>query len=256
MRVYIQGQETAELSSDQIAEVEVTPQNDGEIDAVGVVLRVSAPGVIFQQSEISIGALPAHEKGLSHRIQFSIPRAFSKDTLPVVVELPQKDFPAKSVSREFAVRRRLPDLRARWRVLDSADSYAIEQNQTAILELQLDNNGNLPALAVVARLNINNPQVSPSGPIEATLGTIEPKSSARAHFVLRVTRSVPVGQLPVGASISQADFPALNEAASIEVRAVQTREVHIVPSPAIRPLPAHSTPPTVVWVPMSVFTVA
>jgi hypothetical protein len=248
IRVLMRGLETTELANDQSAEIEVTPQNEGELDAVDVSFRLSSPGVTFQRAQIEVGTIRPHEKHLPQRIGFSVPRAFAKDRLPILVELSQRDFPSASVVREFVVRRRLPDLRPRWTILGTANSRTIEQNQTVTLELDLDNNGNLSAKEVVARIGINNSVVTPQSPLEVGLGTIEPKGSARATFSLHISRSVPVGQLPIQVFISQADFPASNEAASFEVRTEPTREVRITPSPETSTSPGRRTPPTVVWV--------
>lgn len=246
-RILVNGRVATELANSQNAELEITPQNDGEIEAVGVFLRVTAPGVVMQNGPISIGAIRPHEKHLPQRIQFSLPRAFPYDRLPIRVELSQKDFPAQTVNTEFAVKRRVPDLQARVTVDESADPEIIEQNQTAIVSLELVNKGTLPAQEVVAEIDINSRDVTPLDPLQVRIGEIVPGGAASAKFRVHAGVSAQPGQLNLRVSVLQADFPALVKTAPLEVRPQRSAEVHVVPAPAAPVLPVHHVPPTVVF---------
>jgi hypothetical protein len=247
MRVLSNGLEDTELANGQVAVLEITPRNDGEIEAEDVVLQVSAPGVTFEPSQIDLGNIPPHGKQNARRIQFSLPRSFATDRLPVVVELSQKDFPVAPVNQQFPVSRHRPELQRIWTVLDAPDSRAIEQNQTATLDLVIDNNGSLAAQDVVATIHIQDSGIKPLSPLEVKLGTIAVKERRQVQFSLLVGRSVPVGQLPVQVSISQIYFPTLIEAVPLEVRAEQEIAVRVTPTPSARTFPVHNSPPTVVW---------
>ncbi|HEV2990153.1 MAG TPA: hypothetical protein VG759_17045 [Candidatus Angelobacter sp.] len=174
MRAVLNGHEITELTNGQIAELEITPQNDGEMEADDVVLRVSAPGVTFKPDQINVGTIRPHDKQLTQHIQALLPRGFAKDRLRLLVELSQKDFSVSPVIREFVVKRRLPDLRSIWLVRDSADKQTIEQNQTVTLELNLTNHGSLAAQEVTATIEIRNPSVKTLDELEAKLGNIAP----------------------------------------------------------------------------------
>jgi hypothetical protein len=232
-RVLIHGSATADLSNGQMAEIEVTPQNDGETEANNVFLLVSVPSVAFQSSQIVIGTIRPHEKHLPRRIPFSLPRGFANERLPIMVVLSQNDFDPATVTSEFVVKRRFPDLQAKLMVLESADHLTMEQNQTVTLDLELLNNGTLSAQDVIVGVNVNSPDVKPLGPVKLSLGDIAPSGNAPAQFKFHVGRSVSPGQLAALVSVSQADFLPITQTFQFQVRAEQAQEIRIIP-----PLPA------------------
>ena len=92
--------EVSEITNGEDLELEVTPENSGSMDASEVVVSASAPGVEFHRSESKIAALRAGERYVAQRFELTLPRSFEGNRAVFSVELQQKDFPARIVTKE------------------------------------------------------------------------------------------------------------------------------------------------------------
>lgn len=229
VRILSQGRESQELTNGETFEIEVTPANRGNLDAVGVALRMSAADAVLTKDQMQIGTLRNGEHGMPQRFELTVPRPFAREQLAVRVDLSQKDFPAWTDERNVPVRRRRPALSASSAILGVHGGKAIEQNETADLELRIVNNGTLTAEEVNAQILVNLPGVEVQGPRSVLVGRILPNDTGTARFRLHLLRSVPTGPLPIPMLIAQADFPALNDSFALEVRAEQAQVGRVEP---------------------------
>jgi len=244
-RILSLGKEIQELTNDQTADFEVTPENSGTLDATEVTLHLAAPGAVLQRSQAQIGLLRAAEKAPPQRFELTLPRSFGKDQLLISVELSQKDFPSQTKLQQVPIKRRMPTLAAAFTVAGRHGGKAIEQNETADLEVRIVNNGQLAAQDAQADIKISAPGVEVLGPKSARLGLIAPNDQGVARFRLHLLRSVPPGELPIQLTVAQADFAPLNETLRLDVRPEQAVVQRV--APAVQPAPsvARRPPPMI-----------
>ncbi len=237
-RIISRGAELQELANDQTVELELTPENSGTLDAVDVVVQVSASGVVLQKSQATVGVLRAGEKGVPERFELTIPRAFMKDRLPIAIELSQKDFPALTTTFEVLVKTRRPLLTYKFYVLGRVGGSTIEQNETADLEVQIINNGGLMAKDVQAAISAATAGVEIQGDKIAQVGVIAPQSQAVVRFRLHLLRSAPPGDLPVQLNIRQSDFPSTSDTIGLKIREelAEVKRVEAPTAPVGRPI--------------------
>lgn len=252
-RLLSNGHEISALTNGQTAEIEIVPQNEGELEATDVAVGLSAPGITLRSSQARVGAIRPSEKQVPLRFEFSLPRGFSGERLPVSIELTQRDFPARTIRREFAVKCRAPLLRADLVVLDSIGQRVVEQNRAANLELSVINDGDLPAEDVVAKILANTSGIRAIGPTDVRLGTIRAHDRSKpTQFTFEVLSSAAPGQLPVQISISQADFAVVTSMQPLEVRAAQTKVVRVTPTETGTTTVRHALPVIAPFVPHEV----
>lgn len=261
-RIISRGAELQELTNDQTVELELTPENSGTLDAVDVVVQVSASGVVLrksqgdtgdqrranpfaqmpgpvsQKSQATVGVLRAGEKGVPERFELTVPRAFMKDRLPIAIELSQKDFPALTTTFEVPVKTRRPLLSYKFYVLGRVGGTTIEQNETADLEIQIINNGGLLAKDVQAVISAATSGVEIQGEKTAQVGVIAPQSQAVVRFRIHLLRSAPPGDLPVQLNILQSDFPSTSDTIGLKIREelAEVKRVEAPTAPVGRPI--------------------
>ena len=108
---------------------------------------------------------------------------------------------------------------------DGSAPDSMEQNQTARVELRVQNSGEIPAENVVVKLNwISLPGVKLQGSAEVRIGEIAPKDVGVAVYTIRTLPTVPPGDSAFEYSISQQEFAS-------EVQKLTLRYVRNNPSP-------------------------
>lgn len=217
-RITSLGAELQELTNDQTVELEVTPENAGSLDAIEVAVRVSAADAVLQEAQAPVGLLRAGEKGASARFALTIPRAFIKERLPIRIELSQKDFPGWTTTLDVPVKPRQPLLNYKFSVVGRVGGATIEQNETAVLEVQIFNNGGLAAREVQVAISVTTSGVEIQGEKMTRIGVIAPNSQASARFKIHALRSIPAGALPVQLNILQSDFSSVTDTIGLNVR--------------------------------------
>jgi hypothetical protein len=244
-RVLLAGQEVKELANGDTAELEVRLDNAGKMDAEDVALHVSAAGAVLQRDQVSMGALPAGEKGPQQLFKFSVPRPFEGSLLPVVITVTQKDYPPTSSRQNIPIRRQRPELAAVRFGIGSEGAQDIRQNASGDLELQIINSGNLVAENVQAHIEIAAPGVEIEGPKVVSIGGLPPKELRSARFRLRVRGGAPAGDLPIQVMISQADFPARTETHHLKITPEQPTQVRVTPVAVTREVPNQPQKPLI-----------
>ena len=239
IRLFANGHENTQFTNNETNEIEVVVRNDGDMEAEDVVLHVSAPGSTVAPSIVNLGNISPHDARTSPRIRISLPRSFPADHLAFAVEMSQKDFAAVAMSQQFVVQRHQPNLRTSWGVLHASDNRSVERGQPTTLELALENEGSLTASEVVVRISIHNANIKELSPTEVNVGTVPAGSKRQVQFSLLIGSSVPLGQVPIQASLSQADFATLTEAIPLEVRDEPVQVVHVAAPPAPIFAPEH-----------------
>jgi hypothetical protein len=141
-----------------------------------------------------------------------------------------------------------PVLASQFTIIGRYGGRAIEQNETADLEVQLFNTGDLTAQDVQARIEVTAPGVEVQGPKAIRVGTVLPNGQGVARFKLRLLRSVPPGELPIALAVTQADFPAHAATLRVEVRQEQVKEMRVDVTPPVSPQLSRSQRPSITLV--------
>ena len=243
------GREIRELTNDQTVELEVVTSNTGALDAEDVTIQVWAeqPGVSISEAEAKVGALRAGAAGAPRRWALTLPRTFDSPHLRLAVRLQQRGFPGQDAHLELPVRIRQPALAATFTVAGHHGD-GIEQNETADLEVRIDNTGDLPARNVRVTLEAEHPGVELQGRQPVEMGTIMPGERARGRLGVRVRRSVPPGEQSLVLTTAQAGFPALNETLRVPIHAERTEVQRASTLPSPGKAPARPQPPVITLV--------
>ncbi|MDO8700425.1 MAG: tetratricopeptide repeat protein [Deltaproteobacteria bacterium] len=150
--------------------------------------------------------------------KLTIPRTFVNDRLALNVELSQRQFSSQSEWLDIPVVVRRPVLVSSFTVAGRLGGRAIDQNETADLEVRVVNTGNLAAEEVRAGIDVKVPGVEVQGPKSVAIGTVRPNGQSLARFKLQVRRSVPPGGLPIFLHITQSDFVSVTDTLKVEVK--------------------------------------
>ena len=246
-RMLHEGREVRELMNDQTVELEVVARNTGTLDAEDVTIQVRAeqPGVSIPEAKAAVGALKARTGGAPRRWALTLPPTFDSPLLRLAIRLQQRGFSIREDFLELPVRIRQPVLAATFNVVGQRGD-GMEQNETANLEVRVDNTGDLPARNVQVTLEAGHPGVELQRRQPIDVGTILPGERARRSFGVRVHRSVPPGEQPLILTIKQADRPALNETLRVPIHSERTevQRARTLPSPQQR-ASVQPQPPTI-----------
>lgn len=248
-RMLHDGHEIRELTNDRTVELEVVPHNKGALDAEDVTIQVRAeqPGVSIPEAEAAVGALRAGAAGAPRRWAVTLPRTFDSPHLRLAVRLRQRGFPGREARLELPVRIRRPALAATFTVAGQRGA-GVEQNETADLEVRIDNTGDLPARNVRVMLEAEHSGVELQGRQPIEMGTIMPGERARGQLGVRVRRSVPPGEQALVLATTQSDFPALNEVLRVPVHSERTEVQRASADPSPANAPVRPQPPSITLV--------
>jgi hypothetical protein len=229
------------IRNGQTVRIEITPRNEGELEATGVKIHVGARGARVDPETIEVGTVPAHGDANPRQVLVTLPRGFRETDLSLVIQLMQEEFPMRMMAQDFPVKVRTPRLRIEPYVAGAGDRLALEQNRTASLGVRVANDGDLAAENVVVTLNLGIAGIRATGPTEFRMGTIPAHTMARDIAIpLQVFSSAQAGAASGSLRVEQSDFDAANVPLAIEVLPQKERvqtiqpEAHETPTPESR----------------------
>lgn len=205
------------VQTGEAGEIEIVPENKGEMDARGVELALRAGGISLSRKRAEVGRIGAGEKWVPLRFPFRVPRTLGSESVEVAVTISQDDFgnledririPIAAVRPAFALSHQL---------LDGNGNGALEQGESASLVVRVRNTGDLDAEDVVLTLGVDKPGVILQGEKRVRIGRVAAgQSGATQRFSLFAQRRTETGSLPLRFQIAQRDFP--NETLELALR--------------------------------------
>jgi hypothetical protein len=227
-RILSRGTVTTGSANGETVELEITPRNDGGIPAKYLSLAIAATAIGVSPESKSIREIQPGAAGTPQRFEIAIPRSYTKTELPIHIVLRQADFEGKEDTLSIPIRVKAPILSYTAVISGKHSGNIIEQNEGASLDVQIQNTGNLEARDVHVSLNLSNSDVRLKGEREIVIPVIPTKGfSETIKYDLFVFRKVPAGDLPVSLNVSQADFPPVNFAHKLIVKAEGAEVIEI-----------------------------
>ena len=216
-----EGVQVNQVSNGEEYQLEITPRNDGTLNANNVEIVVSAPsGVRLREGSHHV-ALIASGASASHLLfPFSLPRTFNTDRFSFEIRMTQSEFSPvhRTVTVPFLLRK--PQLTAQTRFLSATGKNTILQGDYGELNLVVQNNGNLSAEGVVATLEISDAGIDLLEP-RYNFGRIPPGATVPHKFKFYVKNSARTGSYVSTLRISQADgFPGFQKTLTFNVEEV------------------------------------
>lgn len=208
-RILSRGQEVKSVINGEDYEIELMIKNDGQLSARDVVAAISSnKNIEFGQQRISIGELQADSSYPVQMINIHIPRTYMEANLPLNVTLKQSDFASFEDIITIPVNINSPQLSYDAVLLSKSRSNIIEKGESAILEVNVLNDGSIPAEAVVISVASTDEDMSIIGKKEYALGRIPVKSrSETTRFQITTKRRITTGDKHLKINIDQKDFP-------------------------------------------------
>lgn len=230
-RILSRGTEIAGSANGETVDLEITPRNDGAIPARNLQITIAASSISYTPESKSIREILPGSAGTPQRFEIPIPRSYLKTELPVQIALKQADFEGKDDTIAIPVKVKAPKLTYTAIISGKHGGNTVEQNEGASLDVQIQNTGDLEAKDVRVSLNIPNPEIRLKGEKEIIIPVIPAKGfSETIKYEFFVFRKVQAGDLPVQINLSQADFPAVNFAHKLLVKAESTEVIEIAGS--------------------------
>lgn len=197
------------ISNGEEYEVELSLTNRGRIPAKNVIVSLSSGDEIkFSNSKIDAGEIKENASIAKRRFPLFIPRSFGAPQAVLNIEIAQAEFPVTKDSIRIPVDVKSPKLSYVVSILGRSGANSIEQGEDAVLEVQVLNEGDLPAENVRIRVESKDENLKISGRNEAVLGKIPALSNSEVvRLQLTALRRIKAGDSYLGIGIVQDDFP-------------------------------------------------
>jgi len=218
-RLLSRGKEVDSITNGEDYEIELTVRNGGKLAAQDVVLNANSSGpVTLDREQISLGVLTAGSSCPPQLLRFSVPRTFTESKLPLTIQLSQSGFSPSGGAVNVPVNVKSPRLSYEARLMSKSRGNLIEKGESAILELQVRNEGALPAESVRVSVESRDEDLSVVGARELVLGRVPVNSmSETVKFELATKRRISVGDKYLDVKIDQAEFSPVSEPYAIHI---------------------------------------
>jgi uncharacterized caspase-like protein len=191
--------------------LEITPRNNGAIEANGVNLQLAAPtGITLASLSQLVGHLAQNAAATPARFSFNVPRSFASPNAVFRIDLSQTDFSGKQDNLTVPLTLKQPNLSETHQISETNRNGVIEQGENIELSFQIFNSGDLEAENVRVALDLANSGVD-FRDREKLVGTILPGRGETVKFNFFVKFSTTPGALPISLKITQADFPSVSK---------------------------------------------
>jgi len=200
--------------------LEITPKNNGTIDAKDVGVSVDAgSGIYFPEKQRSIANLTAGNLGVPMRFNFSVPRSFQNKEIKVNLQLNQWEFPGLSETLTLPVSLKQPMLSEKVFINTGNGDQIIEQGENVKITVTVTNNGTLDAQNVKVRLNVEGKGIDFRETKEKLIGTVPVGDMRQTKYSFYVMNSASPGSLPVSLAVNQSDdFTGLSKTLSFDIK--------------------------------------
>lgn len=206
-RVFSRGTQVNTLTNGEAYEVEITLSNRGDIPARDVSLSISPVGSIgLSDRSLRFGEIKAGESA-SKRVALTVPRTFEERQALLDVDVSQVDFPSIKDTARYAIDARQPKLSYLANLQSRSGVNSLEQGESSILEIQVVNEGSLPANGVKVSVKSRDENLKLAGPNDSLIGVIP--ANARSETIkipVSTLRRVKTGEAFLDLNITQEDF--------------------------------------------------
>jgi hypothetical protein len=246
------------VNNGERVEMAVTPANRGDLPARGVRITIESadPGLVPRPAALEVGDLPPQAEGAAQRFAFDIPRSYGigrpQGDLRFTLNVAQQDFPAARNPVDLSFRLLRPELS-----VETVTPPTLTRGGSGELVLRVRNLGTLRAEDVVLEvaskatgIDLLNERGVPVPSRKIALGALDPQGMVPAqHVRVNVRRNAGVGAVPLSVAVSQKDFPAVVQSATLAVTDEPAEVIAAAqPDAAVRertPAPLSTTPATI-----------
>lgn len=205
---------TKPLTNNSSSIVQIIPQNKGKLTARNTVLKVTSSSnsnVVLSNSKISVGDIAVGEKTVPQSVVVSLPRTFNENSIPLVIELTQSDFPPYKETKILPVTILTPAVK-----INADLNRKIRQGETGTFDISISNSGTLDAENVI--LTIQNESIKFINAKTKNIGKLTVSTTSEAwRLPFTLPRSVLPGPLPINIVATQKDFPSTSLKLNYEV---------------------------------------
>lgn len=218
--IYSKGAPVKTITNGGEYEVELTLSNKGQIAAKDVVLSVSSAGALrLSRSRIDIGDVKDKASAPAQKMTLSVPRTFTGMQAPLSFEIAQADFPANKSVIQIPVEAKSPKLKYTTNLLSKSGGNSLEQGEQVTLEVQVMNDGELPAEGVKIGIVSQDENLQIQGKKEFFIGTIPPNMPGDiVKYQLFAQRRIKVGEARLGVNITQNEFTPIREQYALNIQ--------------------------------------
>ncbi len=236
-------------------EVAVTPTNRGDLPARGVRITIEPadPGLVPRPAILEIGDLPPQAEGAAQRFVFDVPRSYgiSRPSLRFTLNVVQQDFPAARNPVDLSFRFLRPDLS-----VETVAPPPLTRGGSGELVLRVRNLGTLCAEDVVLEvtskatgIDLLNERGVPVPSRKIVLGALDLQVAPAQHVRVNVRRNAVVGAALLSVAVSQKDFPAIVQPATLAITDEPAEVIVAAQSDTVvqerAPAPLSTTPATI-----------
>jgi uncharacterized membrane protein len=223
------GRPVQDITNGETYEIAFDVSNTGKIAARNVSLNLSAGnGVTLSNSTISLGEIKNGASAPGQKVTLSIPRTFTGAQVPLMVDISQADFAAVKNTINLPVEVKAPRLTYTAELKSKSGLNILEQGESAVLEINVVNNGNMAAEGVKVSIDSKEEYLSIRGNKEFLIGTIPPNSTSDTQrFQLDSRNRLQVGTKNLPVTISQTDFPGLTEQYIVSIKEEGTTVIDV-----------------------------
>lgn len=237
------GRDVQGVGSGEEVEVELSLENRGELVARDVVFTVAGEGVRLSSSRLEVGEVAPGRRAPVQRVLVSVPRTYAKPEVALDVSLAQADFPGARETLRIQVAVRAPSLRYEVQLVSSRGANLLEHQEMGKLRVRVRNEGALDAEGV--RLEIGSPSehLKLQSAAQREIGRVPAGGASEwLDFVVQALRPLGAGPRSLKLSLTQKEFPGLQEAYALTV-VEQEAQVVRVAGDADLPTPRASSRP-------------
>lgn len=238
-RIYSKGNLVNTITNGEDYEIELTLSNSGQIPAKDVVIMIKEGlgGLSLSRSKIDIGEIKEQASISGQRFTLSVPRTFVETQVPLNIEIAQADFSSVRSSLQIPVDVKSPKLKYVANLLSKSGGNIPEQGESAILEIHVLNEGNLPAEGVKVKIESKDENLRIIGQTEALVGKIPAFSKSETiKFQVSTFRRIKIGDTYLGVNITQNDFSPVVSQYAINIREEGLTVVDVAAEDRIKPV--------------------
>ncbi|MBM4137492.1 MAG: hypothetical protein FJ241_11785, partial [Nitrospira sp.] len=238
-RIYSKGNLVNIITNGEDYEIELSLNNSGQIPARDVVVLIKGVegGFSLSRSRIDIGEVKEQTSISGQRFTLSVPRTFIETQVPLNIEIAQSDFSSVKSSIQIPVDVKNPKLKYVANLLSKSGGNNLEQGESAILEIHVLNEGNLPAEGVKVKIESKDENLRIMGQTESLVGKIPALSrSETIKFQVSTLRRIKIGDTYLGVNITQSDFSPVVSQYAINIREEGLTVVDIAAEDRIKPV--------------------
>lgn len=133
------------MENGEEGEIEITPANNGRMEARDVTIKLSSADLILTKSRDEISRLAAGSKYTPLRFPFRVPRTLEKEAVDVRLSVDQNDFSGLTDNIHIPLRLVRPEFAISYQFLDPNNNGIIEQGESVDLLVRVKNTGGLDA---------------------------------------------------------------------------------------------------------------